>query len=333
VLASAAFVLVGNGDYILASILFILGSIGFSGGNAFYDSLLPDLVESKRRDHISSKGYMFGYIGGGVLLVLNLVMIEKHQMFGIEKITGTYLSFVSVAIWWFIFSLPIFRNIKNQGSLKGNSIGYYTTIGFRRVANTFKKILMYPELVKFLIAFWLFNDGISTIITMATVYGKEIGIDTAALITALVITQFVGIPCTFLFGKIADRLGSKASLYISLSIYVVIVALGYFMTTAAHFYALAIMVGLVQGGSQSIARSIFSRLIPAGRSAEFFGFLTVSSKFSSILGPFVFSVVGLAMGSSRFGILSLILFFLGGIYMLTRVNLNKGETEAKQLQI
>jgi UMF1 family MFS transporter len=276
---------------------------------------------------------MYGYIGGGVLLVLNLLMIENHKMFGIEKLTGTYLSFVSVAIWWFVFSIPIFRNIKQQGSLKGHSIGYYTAVGFRRVTNTFKKILIYPELVKFLIAFWLFNDGISTIITMATVYGKEIGIDTTALITALVITQFVGIPCTFLFGKIADRLGSKASLYISLSIYVVIVGLGYFMTTAAHFYALAFMVGLVQGGSQSIARSIFSRLIPAGRSAEFFGFLTVSSKFSSILGPFVFSVVGLALGSSRFGILSLVVFFLGGIYMLTKVNLAKGETEAKQEQV
>jgi UMF1 family MFS transporter len=330
VLASAAFVLVGKGDYILASILFIFGTVGFSGGNAFYDAMLSDLVEPKRRDYVSSQGYMYGYIGGGLLLVLNLAMIQKPSLFGFpDTVTGIYVSFASVAVWWFVFSLPIFRHVRDTGTLKGHTIGHYAKIGFRRVAVTFKQIVNYPELLKFLIAFWFFNDGISTIITMATVYGKEIGIGTSHLITALVITQFVGIPCTLLFGKIADRLGSKVSLYISLSIYVVIVALGFFMTSALHFYALAIMVGLVQGGSQSISRSIFTRLIPAGRVAEFFGFLTVSSKFSSIMGPFVFSVVGIALGSSRFGILSLILFFLVGIYLLTRVNLDKGEREAQ----
>ncbi|WP_405450349.1 MFS transporter [Paenibacillus sp. HJGM_3] len=329
VLASAGFVLVGKGDYILASILFIFGSIGFSGGNAFYDAMLPDLVESKRRDYVSSQGFMYGYIGGGLLLVLNLLMIQMPGLFGIPNTaTGTYISFATVAVWWFVFSVPIFRHVKNTGTLEKRSIGYYTQMGFSRVVKTFKHILHYPELVKYLIAFLLFNDGISTIITMATVYGKEIGIKTEDLIAALVITQFVGIPFTLLFGKIADRLGSKASLYISLSIYVLIVALGYFMTSAVHFYALAFMVGLVQGGSQSIARSIFSRLIPAGRAAEFFGFLTVSSKFSSIMGPFVFSIVGIWTGSSRFGILSLILFFLAGIYMLTRVNLEKGQQQA-----
>lgn len=331
VLASAGLVFVSNGDYILASVLFIFGTLGFTGGNAFYDAMLPDLVEPQRRDYVSSQGYMYGYIGGGLLLLLNLAMIEKWEMFGFpNKVTGIYVSFATVAVWWFVFSLPVFKHVRDTGTLKGHSVGHYTRVGFGRVAATFKQMVRYPELLKFLVAFWFFNDGISTIITMATVYGKEIGIGTSHLIAALVITQFVGIPCTLLFGKIAERLGSKASLYISLSIYVVIVALGYFMTTATHFYALAFMVGLVQGGSQSISRSIFTRLIPAGRSAEFFGFLTVSSKFSSIMGPFVFSVVGYAFGSSRFGILSLVLFFLLGIYMLTRVNLVKGERDAQQ---
>ncbi|WP_127579328.1 MFS transporter [Paenibacillus koleovorans] len=329
VLASAGFVFVGNGDYILASVLFIFGTIGFSGGNAFYDALLPDLVEAKRRDYVSSQGFMTGYIGGGILLVINLLMIQKPAWFGLPStLAGTYVSFASVAIWWLVFSIPLFRRVKDTGKLSGRPLGYYASVGFRRVAATFKQILHYPELVKYLIAFWFFNDGISTIITMATVYGKEIGIGTTDLIAALVITQFVGIPCTLAFGKIAERLGSKQSLYISLSIYVVIVVLGYFMTSALHFYVLAVMVGFVQGGSQAIARSIFSRLIPAGRSAEFFGFLTVSSKFSAILGPFAFSVVGLATGSSRFGILALVVFFILGIYMLTRVNLEKGEREA-----
>lgn len=333
ILASLCFVFVGNGDYLLASVLFILGTIGFSGGNAFYDALLNDLVEPEKRDYISSKGFAFGYIGGGVLLVLNLLLIQKYGWFGLpDSLTGTYISFASVALWWYFFSLPLFRKVKDKNGGPRHKFGEYTKIGFSRIWNTFKRITRYPELLKYLIAYWFFNDGISTIITMATIYGKEIGLGTSHLIAALVITQFVGIPFTLLFGKIAERLGSKLSLYISLSIYVLIVIFGYFMTETWQFYALAIVVGMVQGGSQSIARSIYSRLVPSDRPAEFFGFLSVSSKFSAIVGPFVFSVVGLATGSSRLGILALVVFFIVGIALLAKVNLQKGAAEAKAAQ-
>ncbi|TMV50243.1 MFS transporter [Paenibacillus mesophilus] len=333
ILASLCFVFVGNGDYLLASVLFILGTIGFSGGNAFYDALLNDLVEPEKRDYISSKGFAFGYIGGGVLLVLNLLLIQKYGWFGLpDSLTGTYISFASVALWWYLFSLPLFRKVKDRKDGPRHKFGEYTVIGFSRIWNTFKRITRYPELLKYLIAYWFFNDGISTIITMATIYGKEIGLGTSHLIAALVITQFVGIPFTLLFGKIAERLGSKLSLYISLSIYVLIVIFGYFMTETWQFYALAFVVGMVQGGSQSIARSIYSRLVPADRPAEFFGFLSVSSKFSAIVGPFVFSVVGLATGSSRLGILALVVFFIVGIALLAKVNLQKGAAEAEAAQ-
>lgn len=333
ILASACFVFVGKGDYLLASFLFILGTIGFSGGNAFYDSLLNDLVEPERRDMISSKGFAFGYIGGGILLVLNLLMIMMPGLFFLPNAAaGTYVSFVSVAIWWYLFSLPLFRRVKDQVKGTGHSVGQYASIGFSRIWNTFKRITKYPELLKYLVAYWFFNDGISTIITMATIYGTEIGLKSTDLIAALVITQFVGIPFTLLFGKIAERLGSKVSLYISLSIYVLIVIFGYYMTEAWQFYALAIVVGTVQGGSQSIARSIYSRLVPSDRPAEFFGFLTVSSKFSAIVGPFVFSIVGLMTGSSRLGILALVIFFIVGIVMLTKVDLKKGAAEAASAQ-
>jgi UMF1 family MFS transporter len=240
------------------------------------------------------------------------------------------VAFISVAVWWFVFSIPIFKVIKDTPVHTGKKIKEYTVIAINRTWGTLKHISRYPELFKFLIAFWFFNDGINTIITMATTYGKTIGIGTQDLIFALVITQFVGIPCSLLFGKIAERIGSMRSLYISLFVYMLIVILGYFMTSAIHFYILAFMVGIVQGGSQAIARSIFSQMVPNGRSAEFFGFLNVSSRFSSILGPFCFSLVSLLTGSGRLAILSLVMFFIIGILLLVKVNLDKGAKEAIQ---
>jgi UMF1 family MFS transporter len=331
IIASALFAWVGEGDYMLASLIFIVGSIGFSSATSFYDALLPDLVPPEKRDMVSSKGFAFGYIGGGLLLIVNLAMIQKPDLFGFPNaLVGTHVAFITVAVWWFVFSLPLFRAIKDVPLNTGKKMKEYTSIAFNRTWGTLKQIKRYPELFKFLIAFWFFNDGINTIITMATTYGKTIGIKTEDLILALVITQFVGIPCTLLFGKIAERLGSKLSLYISLIVYMLIVILGYFMTSSIHFYILAFMVGIVQGGSQSIARSIFSQMVPAGRSAEFFGFLNVSSRFSSILGPFCFSMVSLLTGSGRTAILSLIVFFVVGILLLMKVNLEKGAKEAIQ---
>lgn len=329
ILATALMMFIGEGNYLLASMLFIIGTIGFSGGNTFYDSLLPDLVPDEKRDIVSAKGYMFGYIGGGVLLAVNLAMIQAPHLFGLtDKLSGIRISFLSVALWWFVFSLPIFRTVRTTRIHTGLKASQYASAGFGRIWKTLKGIMHYPELLKYIIAFWFFNDGISTVITMATAYGKDIGIGTSHLITALLITQFVGIPFTFLFGKIAERLGSKRSLYMSLGIYVLIIFLGYFMKNATHFYILAIMVGFVQGGSQSIARSIYSKLIPISRAAEFFGFLSVSSKFSAIFGPFLFALVAQLTESSRLAILSLLLFFIVGIAMLTRVNLEKGRKEA-----
>lgn len=323
-----AFVFVGSGDYILASILFIIGLVGYNNSLTFYDGLLPDLVEEDMRDMVSSKGYAYGYLGGGFLLVINLLWIQQPSWFGIsDSLTGIRLSFISVGIWWLLFSLPIIRNVTDKANHAKGTLFHYVRIGFNRNIQTFKSIKKHKQLLKFLIAFWLFNDGISTIISMATIYGKEIGIGTSDLIAALVITQIVGFPFTLLFGKISDKWSSKKTLVLTLWIYVIIVILGYFMQSALHFYLLAIMVGVVQGGSQAIARSIFSNLVPKDKTAEFFGFLNLSSKFSSILGPLVFSTVGLLAGSSRFGILALILFFLAGIFTLSKVDLVKGKQE------
>lgn len=330
-LAAAGFVFVGKGDYLLASVLFILGIIGYSGGNTFYDSLLSDLVPRDKRDMVSAKGYTFGYIGGGILLAVNLLMIQKPAWFGLpDTLSGTRMAFASVAVWWFVFSLPLFRRVKIAAPDNRLHGIQYIKVGFGRLLNTFRHITGYRELLKYLIAFWLFNDGINTVINMATAYGKDIGIGTSDLITALLITQFVGIPFTLLFGKIAERLGAKNSLYISLSVYIVVVIAGYFMKTAMHFYILATIIGFVQGGSQSIARSIYSQLVPKNRSTEFFGFLSVSGKFSSMFGPFIFALVNQLTGSGRLGIVSLVVFFALGILVLSSVNMEKGIREAEQ---
>ncbi|MEQ6378547.1 MFS transporter [Bacillaceae bacterium S4-13-56] len=331
ILASILLAFVGEGDYLLASLLMIIGTIGFSGGNVFYDAFLPEIAEGQNMDKISSRGYAFGYIGGGILLAINLLMIQKPAWFGFpDTVSATQATFVTVGIWWFIFSIPLFKNIKEEKKVQPKREHSYVTIGFKRVAQSLTEIKKFKQLFLFLIAFWLFNDGISTIIKMATIYGSEIGIGTTDLISALLITQFVGIPFAFFFGWLATKITPKKALSLSLIIYTGIVILGFFMTTALHFYILAICVGFVQGGAQALSRSIFGRMVPGNRHAEFFGFFGVSSKFAAMFGPFVFAFIGQITGSSRLGILSLIFFFVVGFILLQLVDIEKGEKEAKE---
>jgi UMF1 family MFS transporter len=329
-IASVLLAFVGEGDYILASVLLIVGTIGFSGGNAFYDAFLPEIAPKDEMDRISTRGYAFGYIGGGLLLAINLAMIMYPSTFFLpNKMVATQLSFVTVGVWWFLFSIPMFRYVQERKVERESAAGSYITIGFKRLRTTFGEIRQYKQLLIFLVAFWLFNDGISTIIKMATIYGRDIGIGSTDLIAALLITQFVGIPFAFLFGYLAKILQAKRALALALWIYVIIVILGYFMTSAIHFYILAICVGMVQGGAQALSRSIFGSMVPENRNAEFFGFYGISAKFSAIFGPFVFALVGQLTGSSRFGIISLVIFFIVGLYLLNRVDINKGQQEAK----
>ncbi|APC47414.1 MFS transporter [Virgibacillus halodenitrificans] len=328
-IASVLLAFVGEGDYIFASILLIVGTIGFSGGNVFYDAFLPEIANEDEIDKISTAGFAWGYIGGGLLLAINILMILKHDWFGIPNATvASQLSFATVGVWWFLFSLPLFKNIQEEKKVRAKREQSYIAIGFTRVTSTFKEIKQYKQLLIFLLAFWMYNDGISTIIKMATIYGRDIGIDGNSLIAALLITQFVGIPFTFLFGSIAKKFTAKKALTFTLYFYMGIVVLGYFMTSALHFYLLAVCVGLVQGGAQSLSRSIFGRMVPDNRHAEFFGFYGISSKFAAIFGPFLFALVGQLTGSSRLGIISLIIFFIGGIILLKFVNVEKGMQEA-----
>lgn len=331
--AAALMVFISKGDWLMASILYAIGRIGFAGANIFYNSLLLHIVDNNRMDNVSALGYAYGYLGGGLLLTINLLMIMKPGMFGISNAEwGARLSFITVAVWWAIFSLPLFFNVPEPtAKAKKGEIGNSVIAGFHRLGVTFRKIRQYQELVKFLLAFWLYNDGIGTIIIMAVVFGAEIGIGQSHLIGAILLVQFVGIPFSLLFGRLPRKIGTKNSILIALLVYGFITIFGYFMTEAVHFWILAFMVATVQGGAQALSRSMFATMVPRSQSGEFFGFYDVSSKFAGIIGPAIFGIVGQITGSSRFGILALILFFAAGSLLLMSVNHEKGIKTA-QLQ-
>ncbi|MEK0316952.1 MFS transporter [Cohnella sp. 56] len=320
---------IGEGDWPAASLLVVIGMIGFGMGGTFYDALLNDVASEPMRERVSARGFAMGYLGGGVLLAVNLALILGWEMFGFKDSAGaSQVSFATVGVWWVLFSLPLFRYVREAEGTASGSVADSVRDGLARLSQTFRSIRRYPELFKFMVAYWFFFDGINTIIVMATSYGTDIGLKQEALIGALLLTQFVGFPATWMFGRLADRIGGKKMLYGALSVYVLIVLLGYFMTSAIHFFALALLVGLVQGGAQSTSRAIYSRLIPAGRTAEFNGFLSFTSRFFSFGGPLVFGLVGLLTGSSRAAILAIALFFVVGIALLALVNLEKGWREA-----
>ncbi|TDP88757.1 UMF1 family MFS transporter [Halanaerobium saccharolyticum] len=322
---------VNEGNYLLASFFFIIANIGFSGGNVFYDGFLTDVSDSESIDYVSSLGYAAGYLGGGLLLAVNLLMISKPALFGISSVTSaTQISFVTVAIWWFIFSLPAFKYLPDpEKRVEKIPLEKYTKMAFGRLKSTFVHIRKYRELWKFLLAFWLYNDGIGTIIRMATIYGREVGIGQTDLIGALLLTQFVGIPFALIFAKIAGKITAKKGIYLALIIYTGITFYGYFLDSALDFWILAGIVGMVQGGAQALSRSLYGAMVPEAKSAEFFGFFGVSSKFAAIVGPTVFAYTGQLTGSSRYGIIAVASFFILGMIFLSRVDVEKGKQEAK----
>ena len=329
--ASALFVLLGDDSYLTGSALFIAGNIGFAAGNIFYESLLPHVARPGDVDRVSTRGYAMGYVGGGILLVVNLLWIVHPEWF---LLPGTgfalRLTFFSVAVWWAAFTVPLLRRVEEpwRPTAVGAGVGQEVAAAFRRLAGTFRQVRRYRQLLLFLAAFWLYNDGIGTIARMAVVYGDEIGIGRNDLITALVLTQFVGIPSTFGFGRLARVLGTKRSILVGLGVYGLISVAGYFMQTALHFYILAGLVGMVLGGTQALSRSLYASMIPPARSAEFFGFYSTSSRFAGIFGPLVFGVVGQATGGSRLGIVALLFFFLAGGALLLLVDEREGRAAA-----
>ncbi|MFZ5646764.1 MAG: MFS transporter [Bacillota bacterium] len=318
------------GEFILCSFYYMMGAVGFYCANVFYDSLLSRVAGPEEMDLLSARGYAMGYLGGGLLLAVNMAMIMFPGAFFIpDPLLATRITFLTVALWWFVFSIPVFRYVREDKTAEKISLGT-VSLGFGRLRATFREIRKYRELSKFLLAFWLYNDGISTIILMATIYGRDVGIGTPHLIGALLLTQFVAFPFSILFGRLASKIGSKNAIFTGIAVYAIILALAFFMRTALHFWLLAAMVGMVQGGTQAISRSLYASMVPPDKSSEFFGFMGITSKFAAIFGPFIFGVASQITGSSRFGIISLLLFFLVGGLILAKVDVQEGRRNARE---
>jgi UMF1 family MFS transporter len=339
--ACALMYLIQRGDLLLASILFILANVGMQGSYVFYEALLPHVAKKEEMDRVSTAAYAIGYVGGGILLALNLAWISKPALFGLPVVhdlspAGTLparLAFLSVAIWWLLFSIPLFLYVKEppvkleEDERKGMNP---VKVSFVRLAETFRELREYKQAFLMLVAYLIYSDGIGTITRMAATYGTELGIPQSSLITAILIVQFVGIPFTFAFGTVASRLGTKRSIFLGLMVYAVISILGYYMRTATHFYILALLVGTVQGGTQALSRSLFASIIPPYKSGEFFGFFSVFSRFSGILGSVLFYFVIGRTGTMRPAILAVISFFIVGALLLYFVNVEEGQRTAQE---
>ena len=340
--AVAGMFFVQRGDYQLALVLFVISLIGATASTVFYDALLPHIASEDEIDRVSSAGYAVGYVGGGVLLALNLAWILKPGWFGLPSGSGlsnaaatlpTRLALLSVAVWWVVFSVPLFLRVPEPPRTREpdeTNGGNVFLASFIRLGETFRALRAYKQAFLMLLAFMVYNDGIQTIQKMATAYGKEeIGIGNSVLVSAMLIVQFVGFPFAFLFGSIAARIGAKRAIFIGLVVYTVISILGFYMRTAGHFILLAAMVATVQGGTQALSRSLFASLVPTHKSGEFFGFYSVFEKFASIFGPLLFWVTIATTGSSRNAILSIILFFVIGALILSRVKVTEGQRAAR----
>jgi UMF1 family MFS transporter len=332
VVATVLMATISQGDWAFAATVFVIANIGIAASFVFYDSLLPHIAAPAEIDRVSTSAYAIGYLGGGVLLLVNLAWILSPATFGLaDSVAAIRLSFVSVAVWWLVFSLPLFFRVPEPApSLESDErrTDNPVRVAFGRLRETFRELRGYRQAFLMLVAFLLYNDGIQTIIRMASIYGAEVGIDRNAQIAAFVLVQFVGVPCSFLFGAVAHRIGAKQGVFIGIAIYVGISLLGYFMTVAWQFFALAFLVGTVQGGTQALSRSLFARMIPKHKSSEYFGFFAVFEKFAGVAGPALFAASVTLFDSSRAAVLSIIVFFILGALVLTRVDVAAGEAQA-----
>lgn len=330
VISAALISLCGPGDVWPAILLFVISQVGFVGANVFYDAFLPQLAEPGQEDRVSSKGFAYGYAGGGLQFACVLILIAFHDHFGLSESGAARIGMLSAALWWGGFALVTARYLREprtrQGIAadQGQKISGPVVLGFTRVWKTLLQVGKLKQLVLFLVAFLVYNEGIQTVIQMATMYGKqELKLPATALMVTLLLVQIVAIFGALLFSWIAGRTGTKRAVMLSLVVWSGLVIYAYFIHTAVEYFILGGVVGLVLGGSQAISRSLYASMIPEDSPAEFFGFYSVVNKFSAVWGPFIFAVIRHWTGSSRNALLSVIVFFIMGIVLLSLVDENK----------
>ena len=322
--------MVGQGQWQMAVMVYIAASVGFMGANIFYDSLLPSVAPKEKMNYVSSLGFAIGYIGGGLLFLINVLMYLHPQWFGIaDAATAIKLSFLSVAVWWGVFTIPLLLFVPEPQISDSLPLVRAISAGYRQLRITFIQIRQLKIIGMFLLAYWLYIDGVDTIIRMSVKMGSSLGFEAGDLITALLMVQFIAFPAALGYNWFASKIGTKKAVLIAIGGYSVVTLLAYFMTVKLHFYILAALIGLFQGGVQALSRSLFTRLIPRGKEAEFFGFYNMLGKFAAVIGPIMMGWVTLVTGNVRLGILSILILFISGALLLQKVDFEEGERLAK----
>ncbi len=331
----------GTGEVWITMILFFLTHIGFVGGNIFYDAFLPQIASEDKLDWVSGKGFAYGYIGGGLQFAISLVLIATHDYFGISRDLAARIVMVMAGLWWAGFSIFTFVYLKEPRATEKIPDGYkrlpkwiaYSKIGIDRTLSTARKVGRFKHLILFLVAYMIYNDAIQTVIKMASIYGlEELKIPQTDILITLLIIQFLAFFGALFFSYLAGKISAKKALMVTLLLWTFVVIYGYFMTSSGDFLFLGVVVGCVLGGSQALSRSLYGSIIPVNASAEFYGFYSIFSKFSTILGPAMFSFIKYFTGSSRNAIVSLAAFFIVGLILLSMVNMEKAR-EAKRLEL
>ncbi len=327
--ATASLALAGPGDYLRAALFFMAANMSFAAANVFYNSFLPALAGPEELDRLSARGFAFGYIGGGLLLAAVFILIQWHGLFGFSgQGNATRFGLALTGLWWGIFAIPTFLLVREKNLPRPP--GELLT-GLRGYLRTFTQIRRYPDLLRFLIAFLFYNDGIQTVILVSAIFAKkELGLSTTSILGCFLMIQFVAMPGSLLFGRLAERLGSKWAVMTTLAFFTLATGFAFFIRHGWQFWLLGLVIALVLGGSQAISRSLYGSLIPTGKNAEFFGFYAISSKFASIFGPLIFALIADLTRSIRLSILSIAAFFLIGMILLARVDIGRGTALARE---
>ena len=333
ILMTAGLSLLAEGAWLMALLLYFFALVGFSGSNIFYDSLILNVTSLSQVDKVSSMGFALGYLGGGILFAFNVVMVTWPEWFGLANASeAVKWSFITVSLWWAVFSIPLMLFVKEEQGNQKLSVKLVLA-SYQDVISTIKKIRQLKMTFIFLLAYWLYIDGVDTIIRMAVDFGLAVGLESNGLLAALLLTQFVGFPAALVFGWIGHVKGPKFGIFLALLVYCLIVIWAMQISQQWEFYVLAVAVGLVQGGIQSLSRSLYSRLVPVDQKTEFFGFYNMLGKFAAVIGPLLVGVTGMITGEPRTGIVMVLLLFVAGGYLLARVNLAIGEKEAAVFRV
>jgi UMF1 family MFS transporter len=325
-----------SGRWALALALFVLSNVAFFAGLAFYNALLPGIARPDEVDRVSTAGFAMGYLGGGALLAANLAMIARPSLFLLpDESAAIRVSFLSVAAWWALFSMPLFLRVKEPAPrLESGESGSEGAFGvaLRRLRETFRELRAHHDAGLMLLAFLVYNDAVNTIIKMGVIFGGLIGIPLSSMMATLVVVQLVGVPFSFLFGWLADRIGARRAIFVALAVYAGISVYAFVLRTANQFLVLGVLVGTVQGGAQALGRSLFASLVPRHKAGEMFGFFGLFDRFGGVMGTFVFGVVLAVTGSPRPAILTLVVFFAVGALLLSLVDVERGRRLAREAE-